>query len=146
MRKNFWSSIVFLFAFAMALVHSSIPHDHPDLPARVALKNHSHAQSHDHDGDHHNKPHNHDEGDNSNHDSTSDSDRPVFSHFSNADFTPNKSNFSAKGIIVLQCVIPSFIELMVPKLTEEKVEIPISLQPPDTGASSPPHFRGPPVS
>src|SRR3546814_2079498 len=69
MRIRDWSSDVcssylfssfFFIAFAVSLVHSSLPHSHPDLEgSRVAETNSHNKESHRHDHDHQHAGHEH---------------------------------------------------------------------------------------
>lgn len=132
MRKRSWFSCFFFFAFAVSLVHISIPHTHPEKKDKpiVSTDNNSPDHSgHDHDS------HGHDE----------ESSLPVFAHFSNADFIGNsKYEFTAKGKLVIQAIEAAIISVKQPEDLKKEFPFPRPREHPVSRLRSSQSLRAPP--
>ena len=132
MRKRSWFSCVFFLAFAVSLVHSSIPHTHPEKHDKPTAS--TDTKSHDHSGHNHDS-HGHDEG----------SSLPVFTHFSNADFIANsKYEFAAKEKFVIQAIEPAIISVKQPEDVKKEFPFPRPREHPASRSGSSQSLRAPP--
>ena len=134
MRKRSWFSCFFFFAFAVSLVHSSIPHTHPEKKDKPVVSG-TDTNSHAHSGhDHHS--HGHDE----------ESSLPVFAHFSNADFIGNsKYEFSAKEKFVIQDIEPVIISVKQREDLKKEFPFPRPREHPASRSRSSQSLRAPPL-
>lgn len=107
MIKRQWPPVLFLIAFAISLVHASIPHTHPELSEDEHLHEHHHEPGSTGAHEHLPLP-SHD------HDDTKQS-KPVFSHFSNGDYVGNAYfHFTAKANHVIDLVAAESVSLCIP--------------------------------
>ena len=144
MIKRQWPPVLFIIAFAISLAHASIPHSHPD-PIEESHR-HSHAaqssnlsHSHDSKSEHHDHSHNHSDQDHKG------SDRPVFSHFSNADYLGNSFfEFQVKGKHLIELVQPVTVGLNVPFIPEKHFLFPRARDLPSSRHRSSESLRAPP--
>ena len=134
MQKRSWFSCFFFFAFAVSLVHSSIPHTHPEKKDKPVVSG-TDTNSHAHSGhDHHS--HGHDE----------ESSLPVFAHFSNADFIGNsKYEFSAKEKFVIQDIEPVIISVKQREDLKKEFPFPRPREHPASRSRSSQSLRAPPL-
>lgn len=134
MRKRSWFSCFFFFAFAVSLVHSSIPHIHPEKKDKPGVSS-ADIKSHDHSGSHH-------------HDSNGQDEKPslpVFVHFSNADFIANsKYEFCAKQKLVVQAIEHVIISVKLPEHLKKKLAFRRPREHPGSRFRSSQSLRAPP--
>ena len=133
MRKRSWFSCFFFFSFAVSLVHSSIPHTHPEKKDKPTVSS-TNINSQDHSG------HDHDS-----HEHDDEPSLPVFSHFSNADFIGNsKYEFSAKEKLAIQAIEPVIISVKQPEDLKKEFPFPRPREHPASRFRSSQSLRAPP--
>ena len=141
MRKRSWLSCFFFIAFAVSLVHTSIPHTHPEKNDKPEVNIDKHAHN---DSKHGNKQdhHSHDHG---SHEHEQESSLPVFSHFSNADFIKNlQYEFHAKEKLFVQPLQPVIISVKLAGTLEKKFLFPRPREHPAGRLASSQSLRAPP--
>lgn len=147
MPKRSWFSGLFLIAFAVSLVHTSIPHTHPEKNDKPEVNAGSHQHNH---GEHNHNSHDHDKHDhNSNdhgsHEHEQKSTLPVFSHFSNADFVKSsRYEFHAKETLFIQHLQPVILSVKLVDTLEKKFLFPRAREHPASRLASSQSFRAPP--
>lgn len=128
MQKRSWFSCFFFFAFAVSLVHSSIPHTHPEKKDKPIVSD-TDINSHDHDS------HGHD----------GEPSLPVYAHFSNADFIGNSNyEFSAEEKFVIQAIEPVIISVKQREDLKKEFPFPRPREHPASRSRSSQSLRGPP--
>lgn len=140
-KRTLFSSFFFI-AFAVSLVHSSLPHSHPDLEgSRVAETNSHNKESHRHDHDHQHAGHEHGSSDHNQ------SSLPVFAHFSNVDFIrTSQYEFSGKERFVISSHEPVRISINVPECIEIRSFFPKPREHPAGPLGSVRSLRAPPFA
>ena len=117
----------------MSLVHSSIPHTHPEKKDKPIVSS-TGINSHDHSGHDHDS-HGHDE----------EPSLPVFGHFSNADFIGNSQyEFSVKEKFVDVCLDPADISIQLPEDLEKEFFFPRAREHPSSRFGTSQSLRAPP--
>jgi len=133
MRKRSWVSCFFFFAFAVSLVHNSIPHTHPEKKDNPTLSS-AGIDRHSHSGHEHNS-NGHDE----------EPSLPVFAHFSNADFIGNsKYEFAAKSKFVIQAIESVIISVKQAGDVKQEFPFPRPREHPTSRSRSSQSLRAPP--
>lgn len=143
MIKRLWTPVLFSIAFVISLVHSSIPHIHPE---KVDHHHHSDNQNHSKTKDHHDhvqdeKGNHHNE---SNHQSR-DNKLPVFSHFSNTDFIGNPGfHFSGSEKVAIEFIASLLILVETPEEFQRSILFPRARDLPSNRYRSSQSLRAPP--
>lgn len=139
MRERLWPSMLIIVAFVISLVHSSIPHSHPEKEKKgLSSSTHSHSKNG-------HESHSHGEG---NHDpSKNEKSLPVFVHFSNADYISNYSFHlkEDKGQFLIAVIKPSEIILSTPEEIEKQIIFPRARDLPAGRHRTPKSLRAPPI-
>jgi hypothetical protein len=143
MIKRQWITVLFSIAFVISLVHSSIPHIHPE---KVDHHHHSDNQKHSKTKDHHGhvqgeKGNHHDESDHQ----PEDKELPVFSHFSNADFIGNPGfHFSGSEKFAIDLIASCLILVEAPEEFRRSILFPRARDLPSSRYRSSQSLRAPP--
>lgn len=131
MRKRSWFSCFFFLAFAVSLVHTSIPHTHPDkkekpLASVTDSSGHDHSR-HDHGGE------------------TEEPSLPVFTHFSNTDYVGNALlKFDARAKYLLEIIAPVQVVIKMSLVTIDRLPFPKPRELPPGRHRSSTSLRAPP--
>lgn len=145
MKKRTLFSCLFFVAFAVSLVHNSIPHSHPETKASTVTKANSDNKAHGHNHGHehtHDHPHPPREHNSSAHDQSS---LPVFAHFSNVDFIrTSQYEFCGKERHLVVSLEPVRISVSVPESIEIRSFLPRPRQNRTSQVASVQSLRGPP--
>lgn len=145
MIKRQWTTLLFSIAFVISLVHSSIPHIHPEkADHNHRLNNQHHSKTKDH---HH---HDHVQGEKENHHDESDHQSedkklPVFSHFSNSDFIGNPAfHFSGSEKFAIEFIGSCLFLVEAPEEFRRSILFPRARDLPSSRYRSSQSLRAPP--